>query len=70
MLTSETSHPPRPGLRVRVARMATVPALLPPQLAERPPTPALVGSRADEVTTGKRLHYADLLAKSLTRVAR
>ncbi|WP_143435863.1 hypothetical protein [Hydrogenophaga sp.] len=70
MLTSETSHPPRPARRPRVARMATVPALLPPQLVERPPTPALVGSRGDEVTTGKRLHYADVLATSSTPVAR
>jgi hypothetical protein len=50
--------------------MATVPALLPPQLVERPPTPALVGSRGDEVTTGKRLHYADVLATSSTPVVR
>lgn len=70
MLTSETRHPPRRGGRPRVARMATLPPLLPPQLAERPATPALVGNRGDEGTKGKRLHYADLLATSVTPIAR
>jgi hypothetical protein len=30
----------------------------------------LVGNRGDEGTKGKRLHYADLLATSVTPIAR